>query len=200
MSRQLTVVLFFLTVTAFAVKLRAQEMTLELNPAQTRIEFTLTATLHTVHGTFALKHGTVHFNPETGTASGLIVVDATSGNTGNSGRDHKMHKEILESSSYPEITFTPDKLSGKVDLQGASSAQVDGVLKLHGSEHPVTLTLPVQAKGDSLSAQTHLAIPYIAWGLANPSTVFLHVSDKVDVNITATGRLLPQRASGQDGR
>jgi len=173
--------------------LRAQDMTLELDPANTRIEFTLGATLHTVHGTFALKSGTIHFNPSTGSASGVVIVDATSGNTENKGRDHKMHQEVLDSQRYPEITFTPGKLSGKVEMQGESSVQVDGIFKLHGTEHPMTLTLPVQAKGDRISAQAHIVVPYIAWGLKNPSTIFLHVSDKVDIDITAAGRLLPEQ-------
>jgi polyisoprenoid-binding protein YceI len=180
-----------------AETLRAQDLTLELDPANTRIEFTLGATLHTVHGTFALKSGTIHFNPSTGSAGGLVVVDATSGNTENKGRDHKMHQEILESQRYPEITFTPGKISGKVDLQGDSSVQVDGVFKLHGTEHPMTLTLPVQAKGNSISAQTHITIPYIAWGLKNPSTFLLHVSDKVEVDVTAVGRVVGQGAPAQ---
>jgi len=173
-----------------AETLASQELTLELDPANTRIEFTLPATLHTVHGTFALKRGTIHFNPSTGSASGLIVVDATSGETGNSGRDHKMQQETLESQRYPEITFTPTKLSGKVELSGDSTVQVDGIFRLHGAEHPLTLTLPVQAKGNNLSAHIHIVIPYIVWGLKNPSTFMLHVSDKVEVNISAAGRIV----------
>lgn len=165
-------------------------MALELNPANSRIEFTLAATLHSVHGTFALKSGTIHFNPSTGTASGLVVVDATSGDTGNKGRDHKMHQDVLESQRYPEITFTPTKLSGKVELQGESAVQMDGIFRLHGADHPMTLALPVQAKGNSLSVRTHIVIPYIAWGLKNPSTFLLHVGDKVEVDVTATGQTL----------
>jgi polyisoprenoid-binding protein YceI len=168
--------------------LLAQDMTFELDPANTRIEFTLAATLHTVHGTFRLKSGTIHFNPSTGSAGGLVVVDATSGDSGNQGRDHKMHQEILESQRYPEITFTPTKLSGKVDLRGDSTVQVDGIFRLHGADHPMSLTLPVKAKGNTLSVRTHIVIPYVAWGLKNPSTFLLHVSDKVDVDVTATGR------------
>ena len=190
-SHRLGLALLLLTVGLSAEALLAQEMTLELDPANTRIEFTLAATLHTVHGRFALKSGTIHFNPSTGSASGLVVVDATSGDTENKSRDSKMHKEILESKLYPEITFTPTKLSGKVDLQGNSNVQVDGILKLHGTDHPMTLTLPVQAKGDNLSTQTHIVIPYIAWGLKNPSTFLLHVSDKVEVDVSAVGRILP---------
>jgi|HubBroStandDraft_6_1064221.scaffolds.fasta_scaffold29506_6 polyisoprenoid-binding protein YceI len=173
-----------------AETLESQELTLELDPANTRIEFTLPATLHTVRGTFALKRGTIHFNPSTGSASGFVVVDATSGETGNSGRDHKMHQEILESQRYPEITFTPTKLSGKVELPGDSTVQVDGVFTLHGADHPLTLTLAAQATGNKLGARTHMVIPYVAWGLKNPSTFMLHVSDKVEVDISSVGRLV----------
>jgi polyisoprenoid-binding protein YceI len=191
MPHRLCVGLLLLTIALRAETLRAQEMTLELDPANTRINFTLEATLHTVHGTFALKSGTIHFNPATGSASGLVVVDATSGDTENKSRDSKMHKEILESKRYPEITFTSTKLSGKVELQGDSRVQLDGIFKLHGTEHPMTLTLAVQAKGNVLSAQTHIVIPYIAWGLKNPNTLFLHVSDKVEVDISAVGHVSP---------
>ena len=191
MTRWLCVGLLF-AIGLSAKSLRAQETTLELDPANCRVEFTLAATLHAVHGTFALKHGTVHFNPSSGAASGLVVVDATSGNSGNSGRDHKMHAETLESQRYPEITFTPTKMSGKVELQGDSSVQVEGILRLHGSDHAMTLIFPVQTKGNSLSARTHMVIPYVEWGLKNPSTFMLHVSDKVEVDVTATGQVLEQ--------
>jgi polyisoprenoid-binding protein YceI len=183
-----------LSLSQCAASLFAQEMTLELDPANTKIEFTLGATLHTVHGSFALKRGTIHFNPQTGSASGLIVVDATSANSGNDGRDHKMHREILESERYPEIVFAPTKLSGTFEPQGNSSVQIEGTFRLHGTDHPLTLTLPVQTARQVLTAKAHFVIPYVAWGLKNPSTLLLRVSDKVDIDITATGPLLPQGA------
>jgi polyisoprenoid-binding protein YceI len=199
MPRWLCAALLQLTIGACAT-LHGQEMTLELDPANTHIEFTVGATLHTVHGTFALKSGTVHFNPSTGSANGLIVVDATSGDSGNKGRDHKMHHEILESQRYAEITFTPSKMSGRIELQGDSNVQVNGILKLHGTDHPLTLALPVQVKGNNLSARTHIVIPYLAWGLKNPSTFVLHVSDKVNIDITAVGRVLPAQSQSAHDR
>jgi len=171
--------------------LRAQEMTLDLDPPSTRIEFTLPATLHTVHGTFILKSGTIHFNPSTGSVGGVVLVDATSGDSGDKSRDHKMHREVLESQRYPDITFTPTKMSGKLELQGDSVIQVEGILRLHGTDHPLTLTLPLQMKGDTATVKTHFAIPYVAWGLKNPSTFLLHVADTVDIDIAATGRISP---------
>jgi polyisoprenoid-binding protein YceI len=193
MSRWLTVGLLLVAI-GDCTELCAQDTTLELDPSNTRIEFTLAASLHTVHGTFALKRGTIHFNPSTGSANGMVVADATSGDTENKGRDHKMHQEILESQRYPEITFTPTKLSGKVEPQGDSSVQLDGIFRLHGTEHPMTLTLPVQVKGNNLSARTHIVIPYTVWGLKNPSTFLLHVSDKVEVDISTVGRILSMQS------
>jgi len=46
----------------------AQPTVMELDPAQTRIEFTLGSLLHTVHGSFRLKQGTIRFDPATGAA------------------------------------------------------------------------------------------------------------------------------------
>jgi len=169
--------------------LNAQEVTLTLDPASTRIEYTVSATLHTVHGTFALKSGTLHFGPSTGSASGLIMDDAASGNSGNKDRDHKMHKDILESERYPEVTFTPAKLTGSVALQGSSTLQLAGVLRLHGNDHPLTLPVTVQVDSGKLVAHTHVVIPYVGWGLKNPSGFLLHVSDKVEIDITTSGRM-----------
>src|SRR5271157_3566062 len=61
----------------------ASEIVLTLDPAQSKVHWTLDSTLHTVHGTFALKSGNVHFDPETGRAGGKLVVYAPSGESGN---------------------------------------------------------------------------------------------------------------------
>jgi len=167
----------------------AQEATLHLDPEKTTLSFTLEATLHTVHGTFRLKNGAIKFNPATGAASGAVVIDATSGQTGNQRRDRNMHRDVLVSERYPEITFTPTRIIGNVQPQGESSVQVDGVLRLQGSDHPVTLPFKVQASESELRATTQFTVPYVAWGLKNPSTFFLHVADKVELSIAASGKL-----------
>jgi polyisoprenoid-binding protein YceI len=167
----------------------AQDLSLEFNPAETTISFEVHASLHTVHGTFKLKSGTVHFNPATGIASGLVVVDVTSANTHNEGRDHKMHREVLESAKYPDATFSPNRISGEFHPEGESTIQVSGVLRLHGSDHPATLTVPVQIHANVLTATTHIVIPYVAWGLKNPSTFILRVSDKLEMDVKTTGQL-----------
>jgi polyisoprenoid-binding protein YceI len=191
--------LAILCVAGCSSDLWTQEMTLELDPANTKVEFTLPDVLHTVHGTFAMKSGLIHFNPSNGSASGSVLVDVKSGQSGNSTRDLKMHKEILQSEEYPDATFTPTKMSGPFSPQGSSEIQVDGTFRIHGSDHPITLVIPLQISGSSANLKTQLVIPYVQWGMKNPSTFILRVSDKVDLDIAASGHLIqdPQSADGK---
>ena len=66
---------------------------------------------------------------------------------------------------------------------------MQGLFKIHGSEHEVTMTFSVQITGDQLNAATHFIVPYTRWGMKNPSTFILRVSDKVDIDIHAAGRV-----------
>jgi polyisoprenoid-binding protein YceI len=170
---------------------RAQESIVRIDPAQAKIEFSLEGNFHTVHGKFALKSSTIRFDPSSGKISGAIVVDATSGDSGNSGRDKKMHREILESAKFPEIVFTPMKMTGAVAAEGTSKVEVSGQFRLHGQDHDVTLPIEVKADGKEVQITTHIEIPYVQWGLKNPSNFLLRVSDKVAIEIEATGRLQP---------
>jgi polyisoprenoid-binding protein YceI len=167
----------------------AQESSVDLDPAQTTIEFTLDSTLHTVHGTFKLKTGHISFDAATGKASGEIIVDAASGDTDNKGRDKKMHEEILESKKYPEIVFTPQRIKGAVNPQGASQVEVSGVFRIHGKDHDITMTFSVQPPaGDKIQASTHFSVPYVQWGIKSASTFLLHASDIVEIEVHGTGQ------------
>jgi len=168
---------------------RAQGSIVQLDPAQTKIEFSLEGNFHTVHGKFALKSSTIRFDSSTGKISGSIIVDATSGDSGNNGRDKKMHREILESAKFPDIVFTPGQITGTVAADGASKVEVAGQFRLHGQDHEVTLPMDVKADGHNLQIATHIEIPYVQWGLKNPSNFLLRVSDKVAVDIQATGHV-----------
>lgn len=174
----------------FSVPVQAQSVTLNLDPARTQITFTLGATLHTVEGSFRLKSGAIQFNPATGEASGEVVVDATSGESGNNGRDRKMHKSVLQSQNYPEIIFVPERVQGQVSLSGESHVQLQGLVKLHGSQHEITIPADIQIAGTQLTANLHFAIPYVEWGLKDPSTFILRVDKTVDITIHAAGRLI----------
>ena len=172
----------------------AQQVQVNLDPAQTKIEWTLGATMHTVHGTFKLKSGTVQFDPKSGDATGEIVVDAASGESGDGKRDADMHNKVLESARYPEITFVPKRVVGSLAQQGTSSIQVQGVFKIHGAGHDFTLPMTVENNGGALTASSSFVVPYQEWGMKDPKKMFLHVDSKVDVSISTAGRLTSETA------
>jgi hypothetical protein len=65
-------------------------------------------------------------------------------------------------------------------------------MKLHGQDHAMTLNFTVQpVTPGQEQATTKFSIPYVKWGLKNPSTFILRVTDSVDLDIRATGRLTP---------
>ncbi len=172
-----------------AATLPVLHQSLQVDPAETKVEFTLPSVLHTVHGSFALKRGTIQFDPATGKASGELVVDATSGNSGNGARDRRMNKDILQSDKFPEIVFRPDRVDGKVLPQGASQAQMHGIFSIHGEYHEIVMPVDVQASEGQYTAVGHFSVPYVKWGMKNPSTLMLRVNDTVDIKIETVARV-----------
>jgi len=172
-----------------APKPPANEIVLEIDPSQSTLHWTLESTVHAVHGSFAFKRGNLQLDTSTGKASGEIIVDAASGNSGNDGRDKKMHKDVLESGKYSEIIFRPDHVEGKIAPQGVFTVQVHGVFLLHGREHE--LTVPVQAafEGDHWTGTAKFKVPFIDWGLKNPSNFFLRVNHSVEIELELKGSL-----------
>jgi polyisoprenoid-binding protein YceI len=168
----------------------ASGISFQLDPHQTNITFTLGDVLHTVRGSFQLKQGSLHLDPATGNFTGAIVVDAKSGASGNGMRDRKMNKEVLESDRYPEVSFRPDHIQGNISLQGNSSPHVHGIFTIHGTDHELTVPAEVQISGDHWSATMHFSVPYAQWGMKNPSTLFLRVSETVDIDLTASGSIV----------
>jgi polyisoprenoid-binding protein YceI len=164
----------------------------DLASSQTEIAFSLDSTLHKVHGTFKLKHGRIRIDPETGKATGEIVIDVTSGASGSASRDKRMQKEILESQKYPEAVFTPDRCEGRIASQGRSESDVHGTFRIHGAGHEMTLHFQVQANGDQYTASTHFTIPYVQWGMKNPSNFLLKVDDKVEMDVKTAVAVGPE--------
>jgi polyisoprenoid-binding protein YceI len=137
-----------------------------------------------------LKRGTLEFAPDAGKLSGEIVVDAASGSSGSGMRDHKMNKEVLETSRYPEIVFHPDRIEGTVAAQGKSSVRVHGMFNIHGVDREITVPAEVEMSAAHWNATVHFTVPYAAWGMKNPSTLFLKVNDSVEIDLTAVGNVV----------
>jgi polyisoprenoid-binding protein YceI len=169
----------------------ARAQVLEFDPAQTKIEFTLADVLHTVQGTFHLKHGSIRIDTATSAVSGEIVVDATSGQSGSNARDRRMHANILESDKYPEISFRPGKLDGAVPHEGKVTLQMHGIFRIHGADHEIAFPVDVEAANGQYTATLHFEVPYVQWGMKNPSTFILRVGDKVNITIRTVAHSAP---------
>jgi len=178
-------------ITASTLLAGADEV-LTFDPPRTTIHWTLGTVLHTVHGTFQLKSGTIHYDPSTGHASGQLVVSASSGESGSEARDKRMQQSILESAKFADIVFTPDKVTGTVAPEGKSTIQVHGTFQLHGTGHEFTMPVDIEMKNGAAITSTHFSVPYISWGLKNPSTFVLRVDPQVDIEIQSTARVSTQ--------
>jgi polyisoprenoid-binding protein YceI len=165
----------------------ASEVVLTLDPTQSKVHWTLDSTLHTVEGTFALKSGSVHFDPQTGKAGGEIVVDALSGESGNNSRDRRMHKDILETAKYTDIVFRPSQVEGKVERSGASDVKLSGVFSIHGTDHELTASVHAELTGDHWHATGKFEVPYVQWGIKDPSNFLLKAKPVVNVEMEMSG-------------
>jgi hypothetical protein len=171
----------------------AEQIVLSVDPARSTVHWSVQSSLHTVHGTFHVKRGTVSVDPATGKASGEIVVDATSGESGNDGRDRRMHTEILESAQYSEIVFRPDHADGTIVAQGNSSLKLHGIFSLHGADHELSVPAQAMLKADEWRGTAAFEVPYIQWGLKNPSNFLLKVKPFVDVQLDLAGSVRQAR-------
>ncbi len=195
-ARVAPVALLALLALAIAGVASAQETVLQIDAAHTKVEFTVGDVLHTVHGTFTLKRGDLRFD-SSGKAAGELVVDATSGQSGSEARDRRMHANVLESARYPEIVFRLDRVEGKVAFQGPSQVRLHGMFEIHGQAHEVALPLQVDGAGGQFTATGTFPVPYVKWGMKNPSTLFLRVNETVAITIHTVARPVPAASDRQ---
>ncbi len=167
--------------------LSADFVEIEFNPAKCTVQFALGALLHTVQGTFNVKDATVRFDPASGLASGQIAVDVRSGQTGERARDRQMHGEVLESNRFPDAVFSIDRVKGRLAPSGDSQVEVHGSLRIHGGKHEMTIPVRVNVQNDLVTATAKLAVPYVAWGMKDPSNLLLRADKTVEVEVALTG-------------
>jgi polyisoprenoid-binding protein YceI len=170
-----------------AEKIAPSVQEVAVDASRSNVQFALSAVLHTVHGMFKVKSGTVRFDVATGRASGQIIVDLESGDTGVQERDRRMHEDVLESRRFPEAVFSPDRVTGQVSLEGEYQVVLHGILRIHGQDHEVTVPATVNVHEGQVIAIAKFMVPYVEWGMKDPSTFLLRVSDKVDVAVSLVG-------------
>lgn len=167
----------------------AQHQTLTINPDTSQCAFTLGGSGHHVQGTFHVQSGSIDFDPTTQKISGTVAVAAGSGNSGEPSRDKKMNSDVLDTAHFAEVTFAPNSYQGTIAPTGDSTIQVSGVFTLHGAPHDITVPMQVHIDGANLTAKGKFTVPYVKWGLKDPSIFILKVAKEVDIDLTLNGRL-----------
>jgi len=167
----------------------SRQISVEFNPATTKINWSLEGNVHTSHGTFQLKEGRVKVDPANGNASGELVVEAETGESGNGQRDRRMKKEILQTDKYPEIRFRVTKLEGAVSADVASTIRAFGQFSIHGVSHEISVPLTVTIKGAEFSGTGKFVVPFVDWGMKDPSNFLFKVEKTVTVEFVASGRV-----------
>lgn len=168
----------------------ARNLAIHFDPQSTQIHFKVGSLLRDVRGTFQFKGGALAIDPDSTLAQGELLVDATTGRTGNAARDKQMQDEVLESKRYPSIFFHAEHLRGEVPkTDGSSDVIAEGMLNIHGADHPMQMKVHLVRVGNALSATTHFSVPYVEWGMKNPRGTFLHLSKIAQVDVSAKGTI-----------
>lgn len=169
----------------------AQQQTFTANASASSVAFALTGTGHEVKGTFHVESGTIVFDRSAPKMSGSIVVSAASGDSGDKGRDKKMHADVLDVAHYADVTFVPQSYQGTIAPSGDSTIQVTGTFTLHGAAHDITVPMQIHIEGTALNAKGKFVVPYVQWGLKDPSWMVLKVAKEVQIDLLLSGALAP---------
>jgi len=180
-------------VLAFAVVLApatlAQHQTFGVNPDASEVKITLNTTHEVVNGTFHIQSGSIEFDRNAPKMSGSVVVLAGSGKTGNGSRDKRMNKEILQVEQHATVSFEPKSYVGVIAPSGDSNLQVTGIFTLLGTPHQVAIPMLIHLEGTTATAKAHFAVPYIQWGLKDPSFLVWKAEKEVAIDLFLTGQL-----------
>jgi hypothetical protein len=173
----------------FAPTASAQHQTFAVNPDASEVKMTLNTTHEVVDGTFHVQSGSINFDRTVSHISGIIIVAAGSGKTGNDSRDKKMNKDILKVDQFATVSFAPKAYNGTIAASGDSTIQVSGVFTLLGTAHDLTIPMQIHIDGSKATAKAQFVIPYVQWGLKNPSFMFWKADNDVAMDLNLVGQV-----------
>lgn len=179
----------FALLVAFAPAALAQHQTFVANPDASEVKITLKTTHEVVHGTFHVQSASVDFERSTPRMSGSVVVLTGSGKTGNDSRDKKMKKDILVVDRYGTVSFEPKSYAGTIAASGDSTIQVTGVFTLLGAPHEITVPMALHFEGGGVTAKAQFVVPYVQWGLKDPSFLIWKAEHEVTVDMNLVGMI-----------
>jgi polyisoprenoid-binding protein YceI len=167
----------------------AQHQTFVINPDASEVRMTLKTTHELVNATFHIQSGSIEFDRSNPKMSGSVTVLAGSGRTGNDSRDKKMNKDILKVEQYTTVSFAPKTYTGTIAPSGDSTIQVSGVFTLLGNPHDLTIPMQLHRDGSKATARTQFVIPYVQWGLKNPSFLIWKADNDVAMDLNLVGQV-----------
>jgi polyisoprenoid-binding protein YceI len=167
----------------------AQHQTFVVDTDASEVKITLQTTHEVVNGAFHIQSGSIEFDRSTPKMLGSVVILAGSGKTGNDSRDKKMNKDILKPEQYATISFEPKTYTGAIASSGESTIQATGIFTLLGTPHEITIPILVHLEGTAATAKAHFVVPYIQWGLKDPSFMFWKADKDVAIDLFLAGRL-----------
>jgi polyisoprenoid-binding protein YceI len=179
----------FALAAVFAPAALAQHQTFVVNPDGSEVKITLKTTHEIVNGTFHTQSGSIEFDRSSSKMAGSVVVLAGSGKTGNGSRDKKMNKDILKVEQYGTVSFEPKTYTGVIPPSGDANLQVTGIFTLLGTPHEITIPILVHLEDTTATAKAHFVVPYVQWGLKNPSFLIWKADDDVAIDLLLGGRL-----------
>lgn len=181
----------FFTIVPLAVLLVpaafAQHQTFTLTPDASEVRIKLNTTHEVVNGTFHVQSGLIDFDRTASQISGLVTVIAGSGKTGNDSRDKKMNKDILKVDQFTVVSFAPKAYRGMIATSGDSTIQVSGIFTLLGVGHDITVPMQIHIVGSTATAKAQFTVPYVQWGLKNPSFLFWKAENDVAIDLSLVG-------------
>jgi len=182
-----------LVVLALAVVLApavfAQHQTFAVNTDASEVKMKLNTTHEVVNGTFHVQSGSINFDRTASHISGIVIVAAGSGKTGNDSRDKKMNKDILKVDQFATVSFAPKTYNGMIAASGDSTIQVSGVFTLLGTAHDLTIPMQIHIDGSKATAKAQFVIPYVQWGLKNPSFLIWKAENDVAIDLNLVGQV-----------
>jgi hypothetical protein len=173
----------------FAPAALAQHQTFAVNPDASEVKMKLNTTHEVVNGTFHIQSGSIEFDRNASKMSGSVAVLACSGKTGNNSRDKKMNKDILEVDRYTTVSFAAKTYTGAITSPGDSDIQVSGVFTLLGNPHDLTIPMQIHMDGLKATARARFVVPYVQWGLKNPSFMFWKAENDVSIDLNLVGQV-----------
>jgi polyisoprenoid-binding protein YceI len=160
----------------------AQHQTFVVNSDASEVRMTLNTSHEVVNGTFQVQHGSIEFDRSNPKMAGLVAVLA-----GNDSRDKKMNRDILQVEQFAIISFEPKTYTGAIAASGESTIQVTGIFTLLGSPHEITVPMQVHLDSTSAIAKAHFVVPYVQWGLKNPSFLIWKAENDVAIDLNLVG-------------